>query len=69
MPAHAHTRSRPQAPVVVGVRLPWWAMALPAVAFCTLLMLIAGPGQAHAVSGAASAVGEFLRLILRTLAG
>ncbi|MEU0372220.1 hypothetical protein ABZ070_18520 [Streptomyces sp. NPDC006283] len=69
MPAHAHTRSRPQAPVVAGARLPWWALALPAVAFCTLLMLIAGPGQAHAVSGDASAFGEVLRLIFRTLAG
>ena len=68
MQAHAHTRSRTQAPVVVGARLPWWALALPAVAFCTLLTLIAGPGQAHAVSGDAPAVGEVLRLILRTLA-
>lgn len=34
----------------VGHRLPWWSVVLPAVAFAVLLLLIAGPGQAHAVT-------------------
>ncbi|MFG2190905.1 hypothetical protein [Streptomyces sp. NPDC048639] len=33
------------------IRLPWWAIALPAVAFAALLLLIAGPAEAHAATG------------------
>ncbi|EGX59120.1 hypothetical protein SZN_14391 [Streptomyces zinciresistens K42] len=29
-------------------RLPWWALALPTLAFVTLLLLILDPAQAHA---------------------
>ncbi|MFF3321588.1 hypothetical protein [Streptomyces sp. NPDC002889] len=68
MPAHTHTRSRSEASRVVGVRLPWWALALPMLAFCTLLLLIAGPGDAHA-AGTDPAVGEFLQRVQQTLAG
>jgi predicted membrane protein len=32
--------------------VPWWAVALPAVAFAVLLALLSG-GTAHASSGAA----------------
>ncbi|MGR8011341.1 hypothetical protein [Streptomyces hypolithicus] len=50
MAARAHPRSHH--PVTgtsgVGIRLPWWAVALPALAFVALLLLIVGPGQAHA---------------------
>ncbi|TVL90705.1 hypothetical protein LRS74_26660 [Streptomyces sp. LX-29] len=34
----------------VSTRLPWWAVALPAVAFVALLLLIAGPADAQAAS-------------------
>lgn len=67
MPAHTHTRSRATASGVVEVRLPWWALALPVLAFCALLMLIAGPGDAHAASGD-PAVGEFFQRVQQTLA-
>ncbi|MFG2291535.1 hypothetical protein ACGFOU_36350 [Streptomyces sp. NPDC048595] len=31
-------------------RLPWWALALPAVSFTALLALVAGASEAGAVS-------------------
>jgi hypothetical protein len=33
------------------MRLPWWALALPALAFVTLLLLIINPADAHAAGG------------------
>ncbi|GGY01025.1 hypothetical protein [Streptomyces anandii] len=42
-----HTASRGGA----GNRLPWWALALPALAFITLLALILNPSNAHAATG------------------
>ncbi|MEU1473207.1 hypothetical protein ABZ434_33965 [Streptomyces sp. NPDC005761] len=67
MPARTHTRStRPDA-AGIEVRLPWWAVALPAVAFGALLLLIAGPGQAHAATGD-PAVGRLLQRIVELLA-
>ncbi|MBV1946011.1 hypothetical protein [Streptomyces sp. BV129] len=48
MPVPAHTRPHP-APV--ATRLPWWALALPTLAFVALLMLIMNPSDAHAASG------------------
>lgn len=36
------------------MRLPWWAIALPALAFAVLLLLITAPGQAHADTGEAT---------------
>ncbi|MEW2634455.1 hypothetical protein AB0903_23145 [Streptomyces sp. NPDC048389] len=65
MPAHTRPRSSASAPG--GALLPWWALALPVIAFCALLMLIAGPGQAHAAAGDAPGAAEFLRLIHRAL--
>ncbi|MEU6386838.1 hypothetical protein ABZ847_25155 [Streptomyces bauhiniae] len=46
MPAPAHTRPHP-----AGTRLPWWALALPILAFVALLLLIMNPSGAHAASG------------------
>ncbi|MEV6649489.1 hypothetical protein [Streptomyces sp. NPDC051219] len=66
MSARTHTRSIPPAGGV-EVRLPWWAVALPAIAFAVLLLLIVGPGEAHAASGD-PAVAELLERIRRTLA-
>lgn len=68
MPARTYTRTtRPDASSV-GVRLPWWAVALPAVAFAALLLLIAGPGQAHAAGGdpaAGQLLGRIAELLTR----
>ncbi|ROQ69967.1 hypothetical protein EDD93_4470 [Streptomyces sp. 840.1] len=66
MSARTHTRStRPDAGGV-EIRLPWWAVALPAVAFGALLLLILGPGEAHAAMGD-PAVGRLLERIVDLL--
>ncbi|MFE7649705.1 hypothetical protein NFX46_29670 [Streptomyces phaeoluteigriseus] len=51
MSAPTHTRPLPAAPGGVGVRLPWWALALPILAFVALLALILNPSDAQAASG------------------
>lgn len=66
MQVHPHTRPPAQASGGVGTRLPWWALALPMVAFAALLLLIADPAQAHAAGGD-PAVGQLLERIQRTL--
>ncbi|MFC9277731.1 hypothetical protein [Streptomyces collinus] len=52
MPARTHSRPHP-APSGGGVdiRLRWWALALPTLAFIMLFALILNPSQAHAASG------------------
>ncbi|MEU6527169.1 hypothetical protein ABZ892_31165 [Streptomyces sp. NPDC046924] len=48
----ARTPTRPH-PVLRGgadSRLPWWALALPALAFVMLLTLILDPADAHAAT-------------------
>jgi hypothetical protein len=50
MSAPTHTRP-PQAPRGgVDIRLPWWALALPVLAFVALLLLILDPADAHAAA-------------------
>ncbi|MFF1833153.1 hypothetical protein ACFVXE_02880 [Streptomyces sp. NPDC058231] len=66
MQARTHTRSALPAPAGAEVRLPWWAVALPAVAFAALLLLITGPGEAHAASGG-PAIGRLLERIMELL--
>ncbi|EPH46575.1 hypothetical protein ABT390_32690 [Streptomyces aurantiacus] len=54
MPVRSHTRRDPadQAePAGIEIQLPWWAIALPAIAFASLLLLILNPADAHAASG------------------
>ncbi|MFF1548762.1 hypothetical protein [Streptomyces sp. NPDC058291] len=51
MSAPTHTRPHPAAPGGVGARLPWWALALPTLAFVTLLLLILNPADAQAAGG------------------
>ncbi|WP_181805997.1 hypothetical protein [Streptomyces shenzhenensis] len=51
MPALTHTRHHPATPGSVDIRLPWWALALPALAFVALLTLILNPADAHAATG------------------
>ncbi|MBG0856381.1 hypothetical protein I2W78_32140 [Streptomyces spinoverrucosus] len=51
MSASTHTRPRSATTGRVDIRLPWWALALPTLAFITLLALILNPSDAHAASG------------------
>ncbi|MER7181939.1 hypothetical protein ABT404_21050 [Streptomyces hyaluromycini] len=51
MPALTHTRPHPATRGSVDIRLPWWALALPALAFAALLILILNPADAHAATG------------------
>jgi hypothetical protein len=64
----ARTPTRPAAPAHGGmdVRLPWWAVALPALAFVALLLLLTGPSDAHAASGS-GALSQVLELLRQTL--
>ncbi|WP_447036582.1 hypothetical protein [Streptomyces sp. DSM 118878] len=48
MSARSHTRRDPVGSSGVEIQLPWWAIALPAVAFAALLLLILNPVDAHA---------------------
>ncbi|MFJ1747029.1 hypothetical protein ACIOJD_12415 [Streptomyces sp. NPDC088116] len=69
MPAHTHARSHPQASSGgVEIRLPWWSVALPALAFVVLLVLMADSGRAQAAAGD-PVVGRVLEQIRLTLAG
>ena len=51
MSARTHTRPHPASTGAVGTRLPWWALALPTLAFISLLLLILNPADAHAATG------------------
>ncbi|MFF8322716.1 hypothetical protein ACF06V_36875 [Streptomyces bobili] len=51
MSAPTHTRPHPAVQGGVGARLPWWALALPTLAFVALLLLILNPSDAQAASG------------------
>ncbi|MEU5338682.1 hypothetical protein AB0G51_35985 [Streptomyces asoensis] len=51
MSAPTHTRPHPAASGGVDSRLPWWALALPTLAFITLFVLILNPADAHAATG------------------
>ncbi|PZT69829.1 hypothetical protein DN402_27020 [Streptomyces sp. SW4] len=50
MAAPTHTRPRPATRGRAEMRLPWWALALPALAFVTLLALVLDPSEAHAAA-------------------
>lgn len=56
MSAPTHTRPDVAATGRVDIRLPWWAIVLPAVAFVALLLLILNPADAQAVAGDPSLV-------------
>lgn len=51
MPTRTHPRPHPATTGGVGTRLPWWALALPALGFIALLTLIPNPSEARAASG------------------
>lgn len=68
MAAPTHSRPHPHLSRDTEARLPWWAVALPLIAFVALLLMIVNPAQAHAATSDA-AVGRILEQIHRTLGG
>jgi len=66
MTAPAHSRSARPVQGSTEFRLPWWAIALPAIAFAALLLLMTGTGQAQASAGD-PAMGRFLTHISQVL--
>ncbi|MET7455583.1 hypothetical protein ABZT03_27580 [Streptomyces sp. NPDC005574] len=62
MSAPTHTRPHPAPRGGVDIRLPWWALALPALAFITLLVLILNPSDAQAATGDPAITQVFQRL-------
>jgi hypothetical protein len=48
MSAPTHTRPHPATTGGVDIRLPWWALALPALAFIVLLVMMLNPTDAQA---------------------
>jgi hypothetical protein len=50
MSAPTQTPPHPARRGGVDIRLPWWALALPVLAFVTLLVLILDPAEAHAAT-------------------
>jgi hypothetical protein len=62
MSAPTHTRPLPATRAGVDIRLPWWALALPALAFIALLVLILNPSDAHAATGDPAITHIFERL-------
>ncbi|MGW1724018.1 hypothetical protein ACWCQK_13930 [Streptomyces sp. NPDC002306] len=51
MSAPTHPRPHPATTGRADIRLPWWALALPALAFVALLALIGNPSDAQAATG------------------
>ncbi|GAA3108271.1 hypothetical protein ACFQ0X_33765 [Streptomyces rectiviolaceus] len=71
MSARSHTRrdlGATKDSASVEIQLPWWAIALPAIAFAALLLLILNPADAHATSGG-PAVTHVLERIQETVFG
>ncbi|MFE3018750.1 hypothetical protein [Streptomyces sp. NPDC059256] len=64
MSAHSPTPS----PTVgaSGVRLHWWALVLPMLAFVFLLLLIADPAQAQSAGGE-SGIGDLVAYLRQLL--
>lgn len=50
MSAPTHTRPHPATTGGVDIRLPWWALALPALAFIVLLVMMLNPTDAQATA-------------------
>ncbi|MBK3565616.1 MULTISPECIES: hypothetical protein [unclassified Streptomyces] len=50
MSAPTHTRPHPATTGGVDIRLPWWALALPALAFVVLLVMMLNPTDAQAAA-------------------
>ncbi|QKV95696.1 hypothetical protein HUT19_31395 [Streptomyces sp. NA02950] len=66
MSPRSHPRPVPPAHSGVEIRLPWWAIALPAIAFAALLLLLTGSADAHAATGS-GAVSQVLGLVRQVI--
>ncbi|GAA2236455.1 hypothetical protein GCM10010232_24030 [Streptomyces amakusaensis] len=62
MAVHPPTPARAEGRAGAGIRLPWWALTLPVLAFAALLVLISDPAQARE-AGAEPAIGVFLEYL------
>jgi hypothetical protein len=62
MSAPTHPRLHPATKGRIDIRLPWWALALPMLAFVTLLLLILNPADAHAAGGSPAITDVFERV-------
>ncbi|MFE1251053.1 hypothetical protein [Streptomyces sp. NPDC058735] len=62
MSAPVRTRTCPASRAGADSRLPWWALALPVLAFTALLALILQPSDAHAAAGEPAITHLFERL-------
>ncbi|MCX5608704.1 hypothetical protein OHB39_14120 [Streptomyces sp. NBC_00047] len=60
-------RALPGARQGAEARLRWWALALPALAFGLLLLLLAGSGEAHAATGEATGLLHVTQQLLRAV--
>ncbi|MFG2338491.1 hypothetical protein [Streptomyces yangpuensis] len=72
MSAPTHPRSLPptrraRTATAASTRLHWWALALPALAFGLLLLLLAGSGEAHAATGEVSGLVQVAQQFLRAV--
>ncbi|MEV7171098.1 hypothetical protein ACIPRL_15270 [Streptomyces sp. NPDC090085] len=72
MSAPTHTRPLPaprrtRTAIGPSTRLHWWALALPALGFCLLLLLLAGSGEAHAATGEVSGLVQVAEQLLRAV--
>jgi hypothetical protein len=66
MSAGTHTPPHPASTGRADIRLPWWALALPTLAFITLLTLILNPSDAHAAT-AEPAISQLFERIQRLI--
>ncbi|MGW5848821.1 hypothetical protein ACWFQ8_12875 [Streptomyces sp. NPDC055254] len=69
LPPRARTAAGPRRRAGHGAeaRLHWWALALPALAFGLLLLLLAGSGEAHAAAGDGSSLVQVAEQLLRAV--
>ncbi|GGX78581.1 hypothetical protein [Streptomyces minutiscleroticus] len=67
MSAGTDTRFHPATTGGAETRLRWWALALPALAFAVLLLLMAHPADAPA-AGAEPALAHFLERVQQAMA-
>ncbi|MEV8536738.1 hypothetical protein [Streptomyces sp. NPDC051211] len=63
---YLHRTTAPAGRHGADARLTWWALALPALAFAFLFLLLSGPAEAQAASDG-SALGHLVERILLVL--
>ncbi|MER5602231.1 hypothetical protein [Streptomyces sp. NPDC002265] len=68
MSAPMHTRTHPATTGRADIRLPWWALALPTLAFITLLALILNPSDAQAATAGDPVIAHLLERVRELLA-